>query len=408
MTNALSFEQKLENYARLLVRVGVNLQPGGKLHLSAPVGAVELARLITREAYRAGAAEVDVRYVDEHLDRSRLTDGQDGAVAFVPEWFAEERLHKIADGYAFLTLTGNDPDLLGGVNAERIGVRSKALAIASRPVGQKMSAFAVNWSIGAMPVASWARKVFPGVPDGEAVARLWDAIFTVSRADEADPVAAWDAHLKQLARVRDHLNGRRYAALQFTGPGTDLTVGLADGHVWAGGAWAAQNGVVGVPNLPTDEVFTAPHRDRVDGVATATKPLIARGTTISGIRVRFEGGRVVEATSDTGQDVLTALLDTDEGARHLGEVALVPASAPVARTGHLYYDTLFDENAAIHLALGRAYDFNFERGKVRAEDGGNDSLIHVDWMIGSAQVDVDGVRADGEREPVMRGGEWAF
>ena len=235
------------------------------------------------------------------------------------------------------------------------------------------------------------------------------AIFAVSRADQPDPVAVWRSHTEQLARVHTHLNARRYHALHFRNTHTDLTVGLADGHLWAGGAWTARNGIAGVPNLPTDEVFTAPHRNRVDGYVRASKPLSVRGTLIENIFMRFEAGRVVEASASRGQDVLSALLDTDEGAGHLGEVALVEYDSPVARTGLLFYNTLFDENAASHIALGQSYGFNLgpmEGGPEQA--GANSSLIHVDWMIGTPDTEVDGVYTDGRRENVMRGGKWNF
>lgn len=359
----LSFQEKLERYADLLVRIGVNLQAGGKLQLNTPLEAAPLARLIVRKAYEAGARAVSVRYDDPQLTRILFETAPEEALEYAPEWQVQETLHKISDGYAFLSIAGNDPDLLSGLDGERIARRSKALAQANRPVAEHMGSFAVNWSIGAMPVPSWARKVFPDLSEEEAIARLWDAIFTVTRADRPDPVGAWRAHTEALAHRREYLNQRRYEALHFRGPGTDLTVGLANPHVWVGGAWPAQNGIPGVPNLPTDEVFTAPHRERVNGTVRATKPLSVRGTLIDGIEVRFQDGQVVEARANSGEATLHSLLDTDEGARRLGEVALVAASAPVARTGLLFYNTLFDENAASHIALGHAYAFNVEGGQ---------------------------------------------
>lgn len=405
----LTFEQKLENYADLLVRVGVNLQIGGKLHLNAPIEAAPLARLIARKAWQAGAHAVDVHYGDQQLARVLFEAAPDEALEYFPEWSTQETQHKIDDGYAFLSIAGSDPDLLAGLDQARIARRAKVTAGGGRAIADQMSAFAMNWSIGAMPVPSWARKVFPDLPEDQAVAKLWDAIFTVSRADQPDPVGAWRAHVARLSTVRDHLNARRYSALHFRGPGTDLRVGLADRHLWVAASSTAKNGIAGVPNLPTDEVFTAPHRERVDGTVRASKPLSVRGTLIDGIEMRFERGQVVEVRASQGQDVLEGLLDTDEGARRLGEVALVSASAPVAQTGLLFYNTLFDENAASHVALGRAYAFNVEGGAEQmAASGANDSLIHVDWMIGNDQMDVDGVTASGSREAVMRAGEWAF
>jgi aminopeptidase len=244
------------------------------------------------------------------------------------------------------------------------------------------------------------------------VAKLADAIFAASRIDEADPVAAWQAHNARLHARTGWLNEHRFAALHFRGPGTDLTVGLADGHQWQGGASTAKNGIECNPNIPTEEVFTTPHARRVEGHVRSTKPLSHQGTLIEDIEIRFEGGRVVEARARTGAEVLNKVLDTDEGAARLGEVALVPNSSPISRSGLLFYNTLFDENAACHIALGQCYTKCFVGGaelspKQVAEQGGNKSLIHIDWMIGSGQIDIDGVAADGGRVPVMRQGEWA-
>ncbi|WP_407541141.1 aminopeptidase [Deinococcus radiomollis] len=404
---ALTFEQKLANYADLLVRVGVNLQPGGKLHLNAPIEAAPLVRLIVRKAWEAGAVAVDVQYADQQLGRLMYDHAPEAALDYAPAWSTEQVMHQIDDGYVFLSIAGSDPDLLAGADQARIARRSKVAAQQSRPVSDRMMAFEINWSVGAMPVPSWAARVFPGVPLEQATAQLWDAIFAVSRADRPDPVAAWRSHTDGLARACAHLNSRRYHALHLKNAHTDLTVGLADGHLWIGGANAAQNGTEGVPNLPTDEVFTAPHRGRVEGVVRASKPLSVRGTLIEDIVMRFEGGRVTSATASQGQDVLLSLLDTDEGARHLGEIALVEYDSPVASTGLLFYNTLFDENAASHIALGQAYNYNVEGGALEPA-GANTSLIHVDWMIGTPDTDVDGMYENGERESVMRGGKWKF
>lgn len=410
MTSRPAFQEKLAHYAELLVRTGVNLPEGGKVLVRAPVDAAPLVRLVARAAYRAGAADVRVSYSDPHLSLALFEDGTDAAVDHLPAWLAAEQEAMVADGYAFISIVGEDPSLLAGVDQGRVARRSKALAAATRGVSRAISSMQVNWTVAAMSTLAWARRVYPGLPEEEAVARLWDDIFTVTRADGPDPVAAWNAHLDRLERLTAFLNERQYAAVHLkSGQGTDLTVGLADRHVWMGGAETAKNGIRGVPNLPTDEVFTAPHRERVDGVAVASKPLSVRGQLVEGIRVRFEGGRAVEVSAEKGEETLRQLIETDEGAARLGEIALVPASAPVARTGTLFLNTLFDENAASHIALGRCYPTNVQDGEdpgALLVAGGNDSLIHVDWMIGTADTAVDGVRADGTREPLMRGGEW--
>ncbi|WP_412028396.1 aminopeptidase [Deinococcus yunweiensis] len=406
------FQAKLARYADLLVRTGVNLQPGGRVRIAAPVEATELTRLTARAAYRAGATDVRVVYTDPHLDLALYEDGTDDAVTFLPDWFARERESMVADGYAMISIVGEDPSLLAGVNPERVAARSKAQAQALKAVSEAIGGMHVNWTVAAIATPAWAARVYPQLSEAEAVARLWDDIFTTTRVNHDDPVAAWAAHTAQLRRLGELLNAKQYAAVHLTsGLGTDLTVGLAANHVWMGGGETAKNGIYAVPNLPTDEVFTAPHRDRVDGWAVASKPLSVRGQLVEGIRVRFEQGRAIEVTATRGQDTLERLIATDDGAAHLGEIALVPASAPVAQTGTLFLNTLFDENAASHIALGRCYPTNVVGGEDDATltaAGGNDSLIHVDWMIGTPDMDVDGITAAGEREPLMRSGEWVI
>lgn len=408
----MNFEERLARYAELLVKVGVNLPQGGKLLVNAPLAAAPLVRLVARAAYRAGALDVRVNYFDEHLSLALYEEGSDDAVAYLPAWAAQEAQNMLEDGYARLAIRGDDPALLRDVNPERVAGRSKLQAQAGKAVSEAISGFQVNWCVAAMSTPAWASTVYPDLPQEEAVSKLWDDIFTVTRADQLDPVAAWKAHTDELERLTQLLTEKQYASLHLKSDlGTDLTVGLADGHIWQGGAETARNGIRGVPNLPTEEVFTMPHRDRVDGWAVASKPLSVRGQLVEGIRVRFEHGRAVEIHADKGQDVLQKLIETDEGAAHLGEVALVKASAPVAQTGTLFYNTLFDENAASHIAFGRCYPTNVQHGEnpeALKAAGGNDSLIHVDWMIGNAQTDVDGLTASGEREPLMRGGEWVI
>ncbi|GAA5502984.1 aminopeptidase T [Deinococcus xinjiangensis] len=406
------FETKLARYAELLVKIGVNLPDRGLLHVGGPLEAAPLMREVARAAYKVGAISVNARYVDDHQALALYEDGSDEAVSYLPAWNTQETQHLIDDGYAFLSVVGTDPSLLAHVNPERVAQRSKIIAQSMKPVSESIGAFQVNWCVAAMSTPAWAARVYPDLPEAEAVARLWEDIFTVVRVNEADPVAAWESHLAELDRIAAHLNEKQYASLHFKSElGTDLTVGLAENHIWQGGAETAKTGIRGVPNLPTDEVFTAPHRERVDGWAVASKPLSVRGQLITGIRVRFEGGKAVEVQAEQGQGVLQKLIETDEGAAHLGEVALVKASAPVAQTGTLFLNTLFDENAASHIALGRCYPTNLRDGdnpEALKAAGGNDSLIHVDWMIGTPQTDVDGLTAEGAREPLMRGGEWVI
>jgi aminopeptidase len=288
---------------------------------------------------------------------------------------------------------------------------NRAVSKAYRPALELITRHDINWTIIAAATPAWAATVFPDLPVDKALTRLWDAIFAASRADQPDSVASWKTHDANLHKRAKLLNDRRYYALHFKGPGTDLRVGLADDHLWLGGGTTAGNGRYCIPNMPTEEVFTTPHKDRVDGTVTSTKPLSHQGTMIEGIQVRFEGGRIVEAQATQGEAVLKRMIETDEGARRLGEVALVPHNSPIAQSGLLFNNTLFDENAACHIALGQAYSSCLKNGdKLTAEElaklGANESLIHVDWMIGSATIAVDGIAAAGDAEPLIRDGEW--
>jgi aminopeptidase len=314
-------------------------------------------------------------------------------------------------GAARLAISGENPTLLSEQDPQKVARANRARSIAYRPALELITNFATNWSIVSCATPAWASLVFPGTPEPVAISRLWDAIFAASRVDQLDPVAAWAAHNGNLHAKTALLNKKHYDALRFYGPGTDLRVGLADGHIWLGGAETAKNGIVCNPNIPSEEVFTTPHLAKVDGHVRSTKPLSYQGTLIKDIGVRFEAGRIVDASASSGQDVLHKVLDTDEGARRLGEVALVPHSSPISATDLLFYNTLYDENAASHIAIGQAYRTCLQNGTTAsdaelASRGANTSLIHIDWMIGSGQISVDGILAGGTGEAVMRGGEW--
>ncbi len=402
---------RLDKLAAVAVRVGLGLVPGQELVMTAPLDAVPLARAITEQAYRAGASVVTTLYTDELASLMRYTHAPDAAFDQASAWLYEGMAAAFRGNAARLAIAGDDPSLLAGQDPDRVARANRARSKAYLPALELIAGFAINWTIVSAATPAWARAVFPGESDEVAVAKLWDAIFAASRIDRSDPVAAWAEHNAELRRRTEMLNARRFASLRFTGPGTDLTVGLADEHEWHGGATTAGNGVVCNANIPTEEVFTTPHKLRVSGTVTSTKPLAHQGTVIEEIRVRFEEGRVVEANSRTGQEVLTRMIDTDEGARRLGEVALVPHSSPIAASGLLFYNTLYDENAASHIALGQAYSKCIRGGLAMDEEalvahGANRSLIHVDWMIGSGSVDIDGVAQDGAPEPLMRAGEW--
>lgn len=408
---ALTFEDKLDRLAEVAVNVGLGLARGQELVMTATLDTLPLVRRITAHAYKAGAKFVTTLLTDEESMLLRYQYGPDESFDYAPAWYFDGLAAAYKSGAARLAIAGGNPGLLSQQDPGKVGRANRAVSKAYRPALEYITRHDINWTIVAAATPAWAATVFPDLSADQAVARLWDAIFAASRCDLLDPVAAWKAHDANLHRRAALLNEKRYTALHFKGSGTDLRVGMADDHLWLGGGTTAGNGRYCIPNMPTEEVFSTPHKDRVDGHVTSTKPLSYQGTMIEGIQVRFEGGRVVEAKASKGEEVLNRMIDTDDGARRLGEVALVPHSSPIAHSGLLFNNTLFDENAACHIALGQAYSTCLKNGdklspQELAKLGANDSLIHVDWMIGSGKLDVDGITASGTAEPLMRQGEW--
>ncbi|CCE05649.1 Peptidase M29, aminopeptidase II [Bradyrhizobium sp. STM 3843] len=403
---------KLDRLAEVAVKVGLRLQPGQDLLLTAPSVALPLVRRIAEHAYKAGAGLVTSFFSDEELTLARYRFGHDAGFDRAADWLYQGMAKAFSENTARLAIVGDNPMLLSGQDPAKVARASKANSKAYQPALEKITNFDTNWNIIAFPSPSWAKLVFPDVPEEVAVAKLADAIFSASRVDQEDAVDAWERHNAVLRKRTDWLNGQRFSALHYTGPGMDLTIGLADGHEWEGGASTAKNGITCNANIPTEEVFTTPHCRRVSGYVVSSKPLSYQGTLIDNIAVKFEDGRIVEAKASRGEEVLNKVLDTDEGARRLGEVALVPHSSPISKSGLLFYNTLFDENAASHIALGQCYAKCFVDGTKLSQEqiaaqGGNRSLIHIDWMIGAADTDIDGICADGSRVPVFRKGEWA-
>jgi len=404
-------EQKLELLAEVAVKVGLGLAAGQELVMTASLDALPLARKITEQAYRAGASLVTTLYSDDEATLMRYHHAPDAAFDKAAKWLYDGMGAAFKSGAARLAIAGGNPALLSNEDPDKVGRANRAVSQAYRPALELITRHEINWTIVACATPSWAAQMFPHATPDEAMARLWDAIFATTRIDVDDPVAAWKKHDADLQKRAAFLNEKRYAALHYRGPGTDFRLGLADDHLWMGGGTTAGNGLYCIPNMPTEEVFTTPHKDRADGTVTSTKPLSHQGTMIEGIQCRFEKGRIVEARATRGQEVLQKLIDTDDGARRLGEVALVPHSSPIAHSGMTFLNTLFDENAASHIALGQAYTSCLRDGEKLtpqelAAKGANDSLIHVDWMIGSDKLDVDGISASGSEEPLMRQGEW--
>lgn len=409
----------LQKYAEAIVKVGLNIRAGQRLiiNLGATRGVphqfAPLVREIARTAYGVGARYVDVLWGDEEMLRLRAQYAPRDSFDEYSIWQIDAIMRMIENGDALLSIVGSNPDLLGGLDPEIVGMMQKTHLQHFRKVSEKVTINAINWCVVAAAGENWAKKVFPDLTPKKAQEKLWDAIFETTRINLPDPIAAWQDHIVTLRRRANFLQAKHYKALHYSAPGTDLTLGLPNGHLWISAQSMAQNGVAFTANMPTEEVFTLPDRNRADGIITSTFPLSYAGTLIEDIQVTFENGRIVKISAKKGEAALQKLLDTDEGSHRLGEIALVPASSPIARRGHLFYNTLFDENASCHIAIGQAYRFTLTGGEELNDEefisaGGNVSLNHVDFMIGSSKMNIDGVKQDGSREPVMLKGEWAF
>ena len=402
----------IDRLAELAVKTGLALIPGQDLMITAPIEALPLVRRITDYAYKSGAGVVTPIFSDPEIVLSRYRNAFDTSFDQAANWLYDGMGAAFDNNTARLAIVGDDPMLLANEDPQKVGRVNKANSQALKPARERITRFDINWNIVAWPGLAWAKRMFPDLPENEAQAKLAEAIFSASRVNVSNPIEAWNKHNKNLRERSDWLNQQNFASLHFSGPGTDLTVGLADGHEWMGGASLARNGITCNPNIPSEEVFTTPHCMKVQGKVSSTKPLSHQGTLIDNICVKFEAGSITEAHASKGEEVLLKVLDSDEGARRLGEVALVPHSSPISQSGLLFYNTLFDENAASHIALGQCYSKCFKGGENLSKDeiikrGGNSSMIHIDWMIGSDEISVDGVKADGTAVPVFRNGEWA-
>jgi aminopeptidase len=408
-----NFEQQLQKYADIVVRVGLNLQVGQRLIIMAPVQAAPLVQMIAASAYQTGCRYVDVIYRDELVKLARHQYAPRDSFEEFPAYVAEGILKHTQNGDAYVQITGENPDLLKGQDPELIALAERTSRLHMKPVYDLLHRNGFNWVIVGFPTPAWAGKVFPGAAPADQGDRLWQALFQVCRVDHTDPVAAWQQHIADLQRRTTYLTSRQYQALHLTGPGTDLTIGLAERHRWMGGSIKSESGIEFVPNLPTEEVYTLPHRQRINGKVTASKPLSYSGSLIENFSLTFSEGRLTSLHAERCEETLRKMVELDPGMTSLGEVALVPHSSPVSQSGLLFFNTLLDENAACHIALGSGLNFCLEDGENISEEeyttrGGNTSLGHTDFMIGSAEMDIDGWLPDGDHEPLMRQGEWAF
>ena len=404
-------EADFARYAELAVKKGVNIQPGQQLEVRADISQAPLVRHVVKAAYAAGAKQVFVNWSDEETSKIRFFDAPADSFKEFPDWL-KARFEQLAEEKtAFLSIVSDNPDALNGVESSRISDANRSAGQALAKWRQYVMSDNVSWSIVAGASEAWAQKVFPERDD--AVAALWQAIFAATRMDEEDVVAAWDEHDHSLRSRAKLLTEKKYAKLHYKAPGTELTIGLPKKHVFLGGGGPNADGVDFIANMPTEEVFTLADKDSVEGHVSSTKPLSYSGNLIDEFTLWFEGGKVVKAEAKKGQAALDELLNMDEGARRIGEVALVPDDSPISNSGLLFYNTLFDENASCHLALGRAYSTCLEGGPSMSQEelaanGANDSMTHVDFMIGSAEMNIDGEREDGTREAIMRDGNWVI
>ena len=406
------FNELLKKYARLIAETGVATEKGHTVVLQISVDQAPLARLITQEAYKLGAAEVIVQWTDDQIQREFLLHAATDRIEDVPQSKIVQADEWLEKGASRISVVSADPDAFAGVDSQRVASYQAAAGKALMNLRKATQANKVSWTVVAAAGKQWAAKVFPDLPEEEQVDALWDQIFKTTRVYEEDPVLAWKKHDEKLAKKAEELNQEQFSALHYTAPGTDIIIGLPKNHLWEGAGSYNARGEKFMANMPTEEVFTAPDSHRVDGYISSTKPLSYAGTIISGMKFTFKDGKVVDFSAEQGEDVLEKLLDTDEGARRLGEVALVPDPSPISQSGIIFFNTLFDENASNHLALGSAYAFSVKGGtemsdEELAEAGLNRSQTHVDFMVGSDKMDIDGIREDGSTVPIFRNGDWA-
>ena len=404
----------LIKYASLAVNIGVNIQKDNILVISSPIETAEFARLITEEAYKSGAKDVIVHYGDQKLTKIKLENSSLETISNIPEWQAESYNYYARQEACFISISASDPDGLKGVPVEKIGASQKARTSALKEYFDNSMSNKCRWCVLSVPTLSWAKKVFPKVSDDEAMESLWDVIFKTVRVDTENPVNAWKKHNAYLEEKIKFMNNNNFKSVHLkSANGTDLNIELPEGHIWAGGSEGDVNGIPFNANIPTEEVFTLPKKTGVNGIVYSSKPLSYGGNLIDNFSITFKDGKAIDFTAETGYDVLKQMLESDEGAKYLGEVAFVPYNSPISNSKLIFFNTLFDENAACHLAFGRAYESCVKDADKYSEEelekiGVNNSVIHVDFMIGTSDLEITGINKNGETIQIFYNGNWAF
>lgn len=409
----MTFLEKQQQYAELLVKLGLNVQPGQEVVVRCAADAVGFARLVAKAAYAAGAREVITHFRDEVLTKLRYDNAPLEVFENIPDWEGESMNHYAERGAAFLSIVSEDPEAMKGVDHAKMAARTKAADVAFKGYYERMDKSELQWCVAAVPSAGWAKKVFPDKCEEDAVAALWDAIFAAVRVGN-NAEASWRAHSKSLIERSKLLNAKQFKELHYTNSlGTNFSVGLVDNHIWAGGAEDTASGVTFIANMPTEEIFTMPHCEKAEGILKSALPLSHMGSMIKNFTLLFHEGKVIDFSAEEGEDTLRMILETDEGSRRLGEVALIPHNSPISNTGILFLQTLFDENASCHFALGQCYPNTMKGGELLSKEelrakGGNDAMNHVDFMVGTSDLTITGIDADGNETLLFKNGNWAI
>lgn len=410
----MEMEKMLNNYARLIVRKGANIQKGQELVLNCPVECAEFARMVTEEAYIAGAKEVITLWNDEKSSKLAYEYGEDEIFKSVPQHTIDTRMYYLKRDAAFVTVHASDPSLLADIDANKISLSRKSRGLAFKEFSDSLGANTNSWCVVSIPTIDWAKKVFPDVADDAVIDKMWEAIFKTVRCDKEDPVKEWENHVTNLKKKINFLNEQQFNRLHYKNSiGTDVVVGLPKNHIWSGASEESKSGIEFIANMPTEEIFTAPDRNRIDGTIISSKPLCFSGNIIKDFTLEFKDGKITSATAKTGEKLLKALISEDDGAQMLGEVALVPYHSPISDMDILFYNTLFDENASCHFAFGSAYPNCVEGGASLDDEqlkdkGLNVSLVHEDFMVGTSDLSIVGIKDDGTHIAIFKDGDFVI